>query len=123
MTDSDNDTFSINTSVCRFCDVLLVGKDASTAVLLDSISADLARDEGLRYVHAMHVIRRLIQDRIRMGTNNPSIWPSLHQAWDRLAGQVALDASDAPTRSLIMSIGKFTRNLVAAVPSNQQNAL
>lgn len=58
-----------------------------------------------------------------MGTDNPSVWPSLHQAWDTLAGQVAFDEGDAPTRSLVTSLARFTRNLVAAVPSNQQNAL
>lgn len=58
-----------------------------------------------------------------MGVNNPSIWPGLRQAWDTLAERAVLDEGDAPTRSLVTSLARFTRNLVAAVPSNQQNAL
>jgi ataxin-10 len=58
-----------------------------------------------------------------MGASNPPIWPGLHKAWETLAGQVARDEGDAPTRTLVMSFARFTRNLVAAVPSNQQNAL
>ncbi|KAF8449096.1 spinocerebellar ataxia type 10 protein domain-containing protein [Boletus edulis BED1] len=78
----------------------------STAAL-DSIANDLARDEGLR---------------VQMGTNNPSIWPGLNRAWDTLAARVAHDEGDALAQSLVTSFGRFTRNLVAAVPSNQQNA-
>lgn len=58
-----------------------------------------------------------------MGANKPSIWPGLHKAWETFARQVARDEGDAPTRSLVMSFARFTRNLVAAVPSNQQIAL
>ncbi|KAG8220886.1 hypothetical protein J3R82DRAFT_2385 [Butyriboletus roseoflavus] len=110
----DSDACSVNTNFCRFCDTLLVrkGKDGTmmtdTVASLDSMANDLARDENLR---------------IQMGANNPSIWPGLHQAWSTLAEQVASDESDASTRSRVMSIARFTRNLVAAVPSNQQNAL
>lgn len=54
MTDSKSDAASVNANFCRFCDALLIGKgkDVVTTELLDSIANDLARDEGLRYVHA-----------------------------------------------------------------------
>ncbi|KAF8557778.1 hypothetical protein OG21DRAFT_1536824 [Imleria badia] len=109
MTDSDGDAASVNANFCRFCDALLngKGKDAITTVPLDRIANALARDEGLR---------------VQMGASNPPIWPGLHKAWETLAGQVARDEGDAPTRTLVMSFARFTRNLVAAVPSNQQNA-
>ncbi|KAI9461490.1 spinocerebellar ataxia type 10 protein domain-containing protein [Boletus coccyginus] len=113
MTDSDSDEFSINTKFRRFCDTFLVGKgkDAITTVnstvSLDNIANDLARDEGLR---------------VQMGIDYPSVWPVLHQVWDMLAEQVASDESGAPTGHLVTSFARFTRNLVAAVPSNQQNA-
>ena len=127
MTDLDSDAFSVNVSFCRFCDAFLIGKgeDGITTVTLDSIAGDLALDEGLRCVYAMYMEKPLIWDRVRMGANKPSIWPGLHQAWDALAlaAQVAFDEGNAPTRSLVISFARFTRNLVAAVPSNQQNAL
>ena len=66
MTDSDTDAFlSINTKFRRFCDTFLVGKgkDAITTVnstaSLDNIANDLARDESLRYVQAIHMVRPL----------------------------------------------------------------
>lgn len=65
----------------------------------------------------------LLKDRVQMGAGKPSIWPSLNRAWDTLASQVVLDEGDVSTRSMVTSFAKFTRNLVAAVPSNQQNAL
>ncbi|KAH0836602.1 hypothetical protein J3R83DRAFT_8302 [Lanmaoa asiatica] len=107
---TNSDALSVNTDFCRLCDAFLIGKDGITVTdtaSLDSIASDLARDEGLR---------------VQMGTSDPSIWPSLHRTWDILAGQVALDENNPSTRSLITSFAKFTRNLVAAVPSNQQNA-
>lgn len=59
-----------------------------------------------------------------MGIGDPSIWPGLRHTWDALARQVTSDEGDVPTRHLVtLSFARFTRNLVAAVPNNQQNAL
>jgi hypothetical protein len=62
MADSDSDAFSVNANFCRFCDAFLIGngKDAITTVMLDSIAGDLALDECLRYIHAIHVDKPLI---------------------------------------------------------------
>ena len=60
MTDSDSDAFSVNTKFCRFCDAFLIGNGITTVTStasLDSIADDLARDEGLRYVYATHMVK------------------------------------------------------------------
>ena len=119
---------SANSKICRLCDAFLAEKSRDGIFTitseLDSIAKDLALDESLRYVALVRISGRSFMDRVQMGTGNPSIWPRLHQAWDALAEQVAsFDGGDAPTRCLVTSYARFTRNLVAAVPSNQQNAL
>ncbi|KAF9221388.1 hypothetical protein BS17DRAFT_797175 [Gyrodon lividus] len=105
------DGFSINTTFCKLCDAFLDGdgKESVTPLTgtLDSIASDLARNDDLR---------------TQMGTDSPSIWPTLHKLWDVLAGQVASQEDDVSTRTLGISVARFTRNLVAGIPTNQQNA-
>ncbi|KIJ20811.1 hypothetical protein PAXINDRAFT_160284 [Paxillus involutus ATCC 200175] len=57
-----------------------------------------------------------------MGADSPSIWPSLRQLWVFLAGQVESQEVDVSTQTLVTSLAKFTRNLVAGITTNQQNA-
>ncbi|EIW58745.1 uncharacterized protein TRAVEDRAFT_29229 [Trametes versicolor FP-101664 SS1] len=55
---------------------------------------------------------------------NPSIWPVLRSLWDAAADAHAdSEADDAPRLiQLSVSLARFTRNLVAATPANQENA-
>lgn len=70
--------------------------------ILDEIADDLGKD--------IHV-------RQRMGQATPFVWPCLNNLWK------AVDAENTSNRDLIASLAKFTRNLVAAVPENQEKAL
>jgi ataxin-10 len=65
----------------------------------------------------------MLKIRIRMGSENPSIWLSLQQLWDFLADYPSADADVAELRTLVISVARFTRNIVAGVAVNQQNAL
>lgn len=58
-----------------------------------------------------------------MGSENPSIWLSLQRLWDLLAEYPSADADVAELRVLVISVARFTRNIVAGVAANQQNAL
>ncbi|KIY52926.1 hypothetical protein FISHEDRAFT_34347, partial [Fistulina hepatica ATCC 64428] len=63
--------------------------------------------------------------RVYIGTAGDSFWPSLHKLWRelveaRLSGASAL--GDALLHTWTLSLSKFTRNLVASVPSNQISA-
>ena len=65
---------------------------------------------------------------IRLGESEPSIWPHLHRIWSHTASaHDVLDADDQERRitlrKLCYSTARFTRNLVAAVPKNQDRAL
>lgn len=64
----------------------------------------------------------MLKIRIRMGSENPSIWLSLQQLWDFLADYPSADADVAELRTLVISVARFTRNIVAGVAVNQQNA-
>ncbi|KAG1741090.1 spinocerebellar ataxia type 10 protein domain-containing protein [Suillus lakei] len=107
----DSDQYSLNVRFCEICAGFLSksGKDSvpSLTRALDTIASDLARNEDLR---------------IRMGSDNPSIWPSLQQLWNFLADYPSADADVAELRILVVSVARFTRNLVAGVAMNQQNA-
>ncbi|KAH7890707.1 spinocerebellar ataxia type 10 protein domain-containing protein [Phlebopus sp. FC_14] len=109
---SEQDNRSANSSFCSICESFLNGKNGKESVpsltrTLDTIANDLAKDEGLR---------------TRMGIDSPSIWPSLRQLWKFLVEQVTAHEDDISTRTLVVSLCRFTRNLVAGVPQNQQNA-
>ncbi len=63
---------------------------------------------------------------------DPSIWPSLRQLWSTVSGLVqGLDDDDElagtidarAVHSLVLNLGKITRNLVAEVQHNQRQAL
>ncbi|EIM80460.1 uncharacterized protein STEHIDRAFT_125988 [Stereum hirsutum FP-91666 SS1] len=74
---------------------------------LDVFSQRLASDSALR---------------VHLGCSLPSIWPALGRVWSAADASVTADDSEdiAETESAIVSAGKFTRNLVAGVPSNQE---
>ncbi|KAG2122107.1 spinocerebellar ataxia type 10 protein domain-containing protein [Suillus clintonianus] len=107
----DSDQPSLNLRFCEICAGFLSqsSKDSvpSLTRALDTIASDLARNEDLR---------------IRMGLDHPSIWPSLQQVWNYLADYPSADADVAELRILVISVARFTRNLVAGVAMNQQNA-
>ncbi|KAG1831254.1 spinocerebellar ataxia type 10 protein domain-containing protein [Suillus variegatus] len=106
-----SDQNSLNVRFCEICAGFLSknGKDSvpSLTRVLDTIADDLARSGDLR---------------IRMGSENPSIWLSLQQLWDLLAEYPSADADVAELRVLVISVARFTRNIVAGVAANQQNA-
>ncbi|KIP08818.1 hypothetical protein PHLGIDRAFT_68694, partial [Phlebiopsis gigantea 11061_1 CR5-6] len=67
--------------------------------------------------------------RIDMGRAEPSAWPALRRLWTMTSAAhtgliVDEDDSDLAStlRALCISIARFTRNLVAAVPHNQERA-
>ncbi|KAG1746702.1 spinocerebellar ataxia type 10 protein domain-containing protein [Suillus paluster] len=106
-----SDQYSLNVRFCEICAGFLSegGKDSvpSLTRALDTIASDLARNEDLR---------------IRMGSDGPSIWPSLQQLWNFLADYPSADADVPALRILVISVARFTRNLVASVAENQRNA-
>ena len=61
---------------------------------------------------------------IQLGSQIPSIWKPLHEVWDSVTRvQSAGIGLDSHHTLLVLSLAKFTRNLVADVPFNQKNAL
>lgn len=108
----DSGQYSLNVRFCEICTGCLSNKSGKNSVpsltrALDTIASDLAKDGDLR---------------IRMGSENPSIWPSLQQLWNFLADYPSADADVAELRILVISVARFTRNIVAGVAANQQNA-
>ncbi|KAI0825852.1 spinocerebellar ataxia type 10 protein domain-containing protein [Irpex lacteus] len=84
--------------------------------VLDEHSKSLAVDEQLRQ---------------EIGSDTPDIWLDLRRLWTVVANSVSTiededdeneDGAAAGLRSLCVSVAKFTRNLVAAVPENQSRA-
>lgn len=62
----------------------------------------------------------------QLGSQQPSIWAPFHELWGILTRiQSVGSESDGTSQhiSLIVSLAKFTRNLVADVPFNQKHAL
>lgn len=74
----------------------------------------------LRYGRALTYVFR-----VHLGCSLPSIWPALRRLWSAAEDSVTADDSEdvAEAESAIVSAGKFTRNLVAGVASNQERAL
>ncbi|KAH9995595.1 spinocerebellar ataxia type 10 protein domain-containing protein [Russula vinacea] len=75
---------------------------------LDGLSHELVSDKSLR---------------IQLGSQSPSIWMPLYELWGSVtrAQSAGTDLDSQQTR-LVLSLAKFTRNLVADVPLNQKNA-
>lgn len=99
--------------------------------VLDEQSKALAVNERLRSdffpwsLHA-HTDNR----RADMGEAGPDIWRDIRRLWTMvstahsgLTSEVEDDERGATLRALTVSLARFTRNLVAAVPHNQQQAL
>jgi hypothetical protein len=63
----------------------------------------------------------LIRDRsIQLGSQYPSIWVPLHELWKHLTSAQSVENNLDP--QLVISVARFTRNLIADVPFNQKNA-
>ena len=61
---------------------------------------------------------------IRVGSQEPLIWVPLHELWKSvIRAKSAESDSDSCHIQLVLSVAKFTRNLIADVPNNQKNAL
>lgn len=61
---------------------------------------------------------------IRLGSEEPLIWVPLHELWKSvIRAQSAEGDFDSWHVQLVLSVAKFTRNLIADVPNNQKNAL
>ncbi len=65
-----------------------------------------------------------------MGSHERAVWPDLRSLWIKIAAAHQVDSGEDENadywghlRRLAMSLARFTRNLVAAVPSNQERAL
>ncbi len=66
----------------------------------------------------------IIVNRVRHGSQEPTIWVPLHELWNSLVRtQSAEIDSDSWHGPLVLSVARFTRNLIADVPNNQNNAL
>lgn len=108
---SASDENTINVRFCSLCERLLNGvdEDAIPALSqeLDEIACDLARDEDLRTT---------------AGADQPTVWPGLRRLWHVLAEEATVHEDDESTRTIITSTCRFTRNLVAGVAKNQENA-
>ncbi|KAJ3540044.1 hypothetical protein NM688_g6281 [Phlebia brevispora] len=73
------------------------------------------------------IIAANVDIRTQIGASEPSLWPSLRRLWFKTAEahRFTTDRDDEEVvqlRKLCLSLARFTRNLVAAVPQNQQNA-
>jgi hypothetical protein len=91
---------------------------------LDDLSHDLVSDKSLRLFYQLSTVplASLIGlNRIQLGSQPPSIWTPLHEVWGSVTR--AQSAGIGLDRQLILSLAKFTRNLIADVPFNQKNAL
>lgn len=121
-----SDTNSDSSRLCDACkqfDVNIKDHIVTLTRTLDVISKELARSR---------------ERRCSLGSNQPSIWPSLRKLWRDLArAQLTFWDGDEDEgedeqgnekrkqqdlRILCTSLAKFTRNLVADVPSNQSMA-
>jgi hypothetical protein len=94
---------------------------------LDDVSHELASNKSLRSFRQRSSVpqTQLIGvNRIQLGSQIPSIWKPLHEVWDSVTlAQSAGIGLDSQHTYLVLSLAKFTRNLVADVPFNQKNAL
>lgn len=102
---------SINIRFCSLCEGLMRWEKEETisqlSRVLEGVAIDLTRDEGLRTA---------------VGAGQPTIWPNLRSLWLMLAEKVTTHQNDEPTRTVVISTSRFTRNLVAGVAKNQENA-
>ena len=116
---------------------------SSLSSTLDAISTPLANDVDLRYDHSLPlhfcVLTRPLPHRASFGSN-PSIYPTLRKLWHDLThvqltfwadegdddedGEASPEDSEQQraVKGACLSLARFTRNLVAAVPENQNRA-
>ena len=96
---------------------------------LDNLSRELVSDKSLRSIHPPSTVphnftNRRCEYRIQLGSESPSIWAPLHEVWGGVTRtQSAETGLDGQHILLVLSLAKFTRNVVAEVPLNQKNAL
>ena len=94
---------------------------------LDDVSRELASNKSLRSFRQRPSVPQTQLtgvSRIQLGSQAPSIWKPLHEVWDSVTRvQSAGIGLDSQHTQLVLSLAKFTRNLVADVPFNQKNAL
>jgi hypothetical protein len=93
----------------------------------DDVSRELASNKSLRSFRQRSSVPQTQLtgvSRIQLGSQTPSIWKPLHDVWDSVTRKqsagIGLDSQHA---QLVLSLAKFTRNIVADVPFNQKNAL
>ncbi|KAI0077713.1 hypothetical protein K474DRAFT_1044426 [Panus rudis PR-1116 ss-1] len=63
-----------------------------------------------------------VSTRQQLGNSDPSIWPNLHRLWLVAASNSPTSLGDKSLHKFRLSLARFTRNLVAAVPENQLRA-
>ena len=98
------------------------------ASTLEAIAKELAQNSDFRYV--LNLIRsgarnykdiRVHSYRQQLGAGTQT-WPDLCQLWKSIT-EAQISSPDQGPRVICVSLAKFTRNLVAAVPENQVRAL
>ena len=62
-------------------------------------------------------------DSQQLGTGSPSVWPALGKMWSDTANAVEKEDEDNGEAALVTSLAKLTRNLVAGIAQNQEQAL
>jgi hypothetical protein len=94
---------------------------------LDDVSRELASNKSLRSFRQISSVPQTQLtglSRIQLGSQSPSIWKPLYEVWDSVTRkQSAGIGLDSQHTQLVLSLAKFTRNIVADVPFNQKNAL
>lgn len=93
---------------------------------LDGLSHELVSDKSLRSVSLTFILLFSLigVNRIQLGSQPPSIWTPLYELWGSVTrAQSAGTDLDSQQTPFVLSLAKFTRNLVADVPLNQKNAL
>jgi len=99
---------------------------------LNGLSRELVTDKTRRSVHPLlltpplpvSAANLISVNRVQLGSQQPSIWVPLRELWNELSrAQSAGIDTDGRSSQLLVSLAKFTRNLIADVPHNQKNAL
>jgi len=103
---------------------------APCIMFLDDTAGTFAASKPDRYVppmpHSRQARSGIFIRSVRMGDQEPSIWLFLGQLWRDLSDAQATADEDgrfAQNTDLVLSLARFTRNLVADVRHNQQQAL
>lgn len=99
-------------NACATFDIANHDAITSLSIVLDQLTTDLAKSEVLRQ---------------RIGKVEPPIWSELQKLWHittetQISSQPSWDGNEESLRKFSVILAKFTRNLVAGVVHNQEQA-